>query len=235
MENVDNKAFQAALNRRGQALILLHLASPERGTPNKGILIAYIKGSIAELTPAYVLLEAQGIGYHIHISLNTYSALQDKKDVRLFTHHYLKADKTTQLPVLFGFSDEFERELFGKLISVSGVGPNTARMILSSYTPTEINNGILNGNVALLKSIKGVGPKAAQRLILELKDKLKTSPNNAGESAISDNTIQDEALSALVMLGFNKAKAQKVVNQLLTDNSSVQEVEVLIKEALKIL
>jgi len=187
------------------------------------------------LNPAYVLLEAQGIGYHIHISLHTYNALQGAEEVKLFTHHFVKADKSSNFPILFGFSSEFERSLFGKLISVSGVGPNTARMILSSYTPTEINDAILNGNVALLKSIKGVGPKAAQRLILELKDKLKLGPKSAGETAKTHNTTQDEALSALVMLGFTRAKAQNAVNQAITTNPTVQEVGVLIKEALKIL
>ncbi len=187
------------------------------------------------MNPAYVLIEAQGIGYHIHISLNTYSSLQEKREAKLFTYHYVKADKTSNIPVLFGFAAEFERALFEKLISVSGVGPNTARMILSSYTPSEISEGITSGNVALLQSIKGVGPKAAQRLILELKDKLNLGPKNDAETGKSHNTAAEEALSALVMLGFSRAKAQSAVNQAVKDGAKDEEVEVLIKEALKIL
>jgi Holliday junction DNA helicase RuvA len=190
---------------------------------------------VAELNPAYVLVEAQGLGYHINISLNTYGALQGQNEIRLFTYHFIKADKTTNIPVLFGFAEEMERSLFEKLISVSGVGPNTARVILSSYDPSEISSAIMEGNELLLKSIKGVGPKAAQRLILELKDKLNLAPKNAAKSPQTHNTDTNEALSALVMLGFNRTKAQNAVNQIVSNNPKTQGVEFLIKEALKIL
>lgn len=223
------------MDRDAVSPLLNYIWAARKSAPNKRILIAYIKGSVAELNPAYVLVEAQGLGYHVHISLNTYSALQGKRDIKLFTHHFVKADKSTNIPVLFGFAEEIERALFEKLTSVSGVGPNTARMILSSYAPMEINDAIVQGNVALLKSIKGVGPKAAQRLILELKDKLNLGAENAGKTLKSHNTTADEALTALVMLGFNRSKAQGAVNQALSNNPNVQEVEVLIKEALKIL
>jgi len=182
-----------------------------------------------------VILETQGLGYLLGISLHTYSAIQGKKECKLYTHHYLRVDKNNSHPVLFGFVDENERDLFTKLISVSGVGPNTARVVLSSASPAEIINAIITGNEPMLKSIKGIGPKAAQRLILELKDKLNLPEKDGSETGKMHNTAAVEALSALVMLGFNKAKAQSAINQVVTSDSTLGEVEELIKEALKIL
>lgn len=191
-------------------------------------MYAYIDGRLVFKSPAYVVIDANGVGYHINISLNTYSLLGDAERCKLFTWLHVKEDAHT----LYGFADESERNLFLHLISISGIGPNTGRMMLSSITPAEIQTAIVNGNVAVIQRIKGIGPKSAQRVILELQDKLRK------EGAVSANTpvaktAKDEALAALVMLGFARNAAEKVLDQELNRNGGTLTVEELIKFALK--
>lgn len=194
-------------------------------------MIAFIEGELVEKTPAYVVINCNGVGYMIHISLTTYSRLPDQGKVKLYTELIIREDAHT----LFGFAQVPEKNLFRHLISVSGVGPNTARMILSSMSVEEINHAIVSNNVSVLQTIKGIGAKSAQRIVLDLKDKLEKegvfSEENLG---VSDNTTREEALSALVMLGYNKIAAQKTINQILKKNAGQAfSVEQLIKEALK--
>lgn len=193
-------------------------------------MYAYIDGKLAFKSPAYVVIDAGGVGYHINISLNTYSLLGDGERCRLLTWLHVKEDAHT----LYGFADEGERRLFLHLISISGIGPNTARMMLSSITPLEIQTAIVNGNVSVIQRIKGIGPKSAQRVILELQDKLrKESFETHGLIAAAAPSIKDEALAALVMLGFARNAAEKVVDQEIAKNGSTLTVEQLIKFALK--
>ncbi len=190
----------------------------------------YIKGHITEHSPAHVVVEANGLGYFINISLNTFSAIQSQKEVQLFLHQAIREDAH----LLYGFADKGEREVFRHLISVSGIGVNTARMILSSTSPAELRMAIVAENVNILKSVKGIGLKTAQRVIIELKDKLGKEP--VGENFLSslNNTTRDEALSALVMLGFVKANSQKVVDKIMSEQPALT-VEMVIKQALKML
>lgn len=195
-------------------------------------MYAYISGHISFKCPTYVVLDVGGIGYHVHISLHTYAALADRSSCKLFTWLHIKEDAHT----LYGFFEEEERTLFLHLISVSGIGPSTGRMILSSISPNEIQEAIVSGNVSLMQRIKGIGAKSAQRLILELQDKLKKE--GAGASLISipqHHTVKDEALSALTMLGFGKPAAEKAINQLIRDGNETFTVEKLIKMALNVL
>lgn len=192
-------------------------------------MYAYIEGKLTFKCPAYVVIDAGGVGYHINISLNTYSSLQDKERCKLYTWLYVKEDAHT----LYGFYEEGERRLFLHLISVSGIGPNTGRMILSSITPAEIQNAIIKGDVPLIQRIKGIGPKTAQRVILELQDKLKKEGPDSLISMPANNTAKDEALSALVMLGFAKNIADKALETAIKSNSENLSVEQLIKIALK--
>lgn len=196
-------------------------------------MIEYVKGELAELTPALAVIDCNGVGYAANISLNTYAAIQGKKACKLYIHEAIREDAH----VLFGFADKQERELFLLLISVSGIGGNTARMILSALSPSELVNVISNENANLLKSVKGIGLKTAQRIIVELKDKLKTGTVAAsvGISSLSSPAnaqIQDEAVSALTMLGFPQAASQKVVLAILKEEPDAQ-VEKVIKLALK--
>jgi len=170
-------------------------------------MYAYIDGKLTFKNPAYVVVEAGGIGYHINISLNTYSALGDAERCKLYTWLHVKEDAHT----LYGFADEGERRLFLHLISVSGIGPNTGRMILSSITPVEIQTAIVKADLPLIQRIKGLGAKTAQRLVLELQDKLKKEGADSLISMPQHNTVKDEALSALVMLGFAKQTAKKLL------------------------
>lgn len=192
-------------------------------------MYAYIDGKLAFKCPTYVVIEAGGVGYHINISLHTFSQLADQERCRLYTWLHVKEDAHT----LYGFADEGERRLFLHLISVSGIGPNTGRMILSSITPQEIQTAIVKGDVPLIQRIKGIGPKSAQRLILELQDKLKKEGYDSLMSVPQNNTIKDEALSALVMLGFAKNAAEKAVDQAINAGNESLTVEALIKIALK--
>jgi len=188
----------------------------------------YIIGKLTEVTPAAAVVENQGMGYFIHISLNTYSQLSDKKEAKVFLHQVVREDAQ----LLFGFSDPMEREVFRLLIAVSGVGPNTARMMLSSMAPQEIRNCIVNENVKELKGIKGIGAKTAQRIIIDLKDKMVALEMDGEILPSSNNTIREEALSALVMLGFQKSAVDKVLQQI-CKNGDDENVESLIKKALK--
>lgn len=194
-------------------------------------MYAYIDGKLTFKNPAYVVVEAGGIGYHINISLNTYSALSDAERCKIYTWLHVKEDAHT----LYGFADEGERRLFLHLISVSGIGPNTGRMILSSITPVEIQTAIIKADLPLIQRIKGLGAKTAQRLVLELQDKLKKEGADSLISMPSHNTVKDEALSALVMLGFAKQTAEKTIDQILKVSEGTLSVEQLIKHALKTL
>lgn len=202
-------------------------------------MIEYIKGELAELTPALAVVEAAGVGYALNISLNTYSAIQGKKDVKLFVHEALVTGGRDDSFTLFGFCNKQERELYRLLITVSGVGANTARMILSSLTPAELCNVIANGDERMLKSVKGIGLKTAQRIIVDLKDKIVSMGIAeelhvaASPSAASINTeVRDEAVSALTMLGFSPAPSAKVVSQIITEQPDLP-VEQVVKLALK--
>jgi Holliday junction DNA helicase RuvA len=189
----------------------------------------YINGKIAGLTPANAIIEAGSIGYFLHISLNTYSAINGQQSVKLFLHQVVREDAH----LLYGFSEAGERELFRLLISVSGIGSSTALMMLSSLTPDEIKKAILEENVNLLKSIKGIGAKTAQRVIIDLKDKIGKQP--ATDQILitgQDNTIRDEALSALVMLGFARKSVEKELDKIFKSNPGIT-VEQTIKMALK--
>ncbi|WP_342647057.1 Holliday junction branch migration protein RuvA [Mucilaginibacter sp. CSA2-8R] len=192
-------------------------------------MYAYIDGKLAFKSPAYVIIEAGGIGYHINISLNTFSKLGDAERCRLYVWLHVKEDAHT----LYGFADEGEKRLFLYLISVSGIGPNTGRMMLSSITPEEIQTAIVKGNVAQIQRIKGIGPKSAQRVILELQDKLRKEGPDTLISMPANNTVKDEALSALVMLGFARNAAEKVIDQEMARSTETLSVEQLIKSALK--
>jgi len=194
-------------------------------------MYSFIEGKIADLNPTTAILACQGIGYTINISLNTYTQINGKESCRLHTHLIVREDAL----ILYGFADTSERHVFQQLISVSGVGPNTARLILSSLTPAEVSDAIARENVKLLQSIKGIGGKSALRIIIDLKDKImKDLP--ASENLISShNTNKHEALSALVMLGFNRPIADKVLDQVIKASVGVLPVDQLIKNALKIL
>jgi Holliday junction DNA helicase RuvA len=188
----------------------------------------YIQGTISELNPATVVIDNQGIGYHIQISLNTYSSLSGKEQAVVFIHEIVREDAH----VLYGFYNKSERDIFRHLISVSGIGSNTARMMLSSLSPDEIKGAILSGNVNILNSIKGVGAKTAQRLIVDLKDKLGKTEISGEFLLTQSNTNRDEALSALVMLGFAKNTVEKLLDKILQANPQIS-VENLVKQALK--
>ena len=190
----------------------------------------YIKGKIADLSPAYVIIENNGIGYFIHISLNSFSQLQGKEECKLYIHQSIREDAH----VLFGFSHANEREMFRLLISVSGVGPNTARMMLSSMPSPEVKRAILDEDVNKLKSIKGIGAKSAQRIIVDLKDKVSIASEDEEILAFSNNTLKIETLSALEVLGFSKKNAEKAIDKLISKNPEIT-VEELIKQALKVL
>jgi len=194
-------------------------------------MIAFIEGMLEEKNPAYVVINCNGVGYMLQISLNTYSNIPDKGPVKIFTHQVIREDAH----LLFGFASEDERELFRLLISVSGVGPNTARMILSSMLPAEIKSAIVNNNISMLQSIKGIGAKSAQRIVVDLRDKLEKEGFFKDENLVfSNNTKHEEALSALVMLGFTKNSAQKAIAAILKKRQGVSlTTEELVKEALK--
>ena len=199
-------------------------------------MIEYIKGELAELTPALATVEAAGVGYALNISLNTYSAIQGKKEVKLYVYEAIREDAYS----LYGFANRKERELFLLLISVSGVGTNTARMVLSSLTPAELCNSISTGNERIIKSIKGIGLKTAQRIIVELRDKIvalgiaEEIPAGGAVASPIDNVVKDEAVGALTMLGFAPAPSQKVVVQLLQEHPDAP-VEQVVKMALKLM
>jgi holliday junction DNA helicase RuvA len=191
-------------------------------------MIDYIKGEIAQITPMFLIMETGGIGYMVNISLTTYSALEKKKEFKILIHEVIREDSHQ----LFGFADDDERDIFRLLISVSGVGANTARMMLSSLNPGEIEKAILGSDSNLLKSVKGIGLKTAQRIIIDLKDKVGKHTGSGEIFAFADNTRRDEALSALVMLGFAKSAVSKVLDKIVRDEKNLT-VEDMIKRALK--
>ncbi|MCL2682112.1 MAG: Holliday junction branch migration protein RuvA [Bacteroidales bacterium] len=196
-------------------------------------MFAYIEGKISELTPTYVIVDCGGVGYLIHISLYTYAAIKDQTQAKILTHHLVREDAE----LLYGFSNEHERKLFLHLVSVSGVGANTARMMQSSMSPQELTEAILSGNVNKIQSVKGIGAKTAQRVIVDLRDRLAKEDWGTSFSSAettSANTTKDEALSALVMLGFNRIAAEKVLQNILKINPNLSA-ELLIKEALRML
>lgn len=190
----------------------------------------YISGKLAFRCPAYVVIDAAGVGFHINISLHTFSALSvNENNCKLFVWLHVKEDAHT----LFGFADEGERRLFLHLISVSGIGANTGRMMLSSITPAEIQQAIIKGDVPLIQRIKGIGPKSAQRIVLELQDKLRKEGPDSLITVPVNHNVKEEALSALVMLGFAKIAAEKVIDQIVKKDDENLTVEKLIKIALK--
>lgn len=194
-------------------------------------MFAFIEGTIESLNPASAILNCNGVGYDLAISLNTYTLIKGKAECRLLTHLVVREDAH----ILFGFSNEDERILFRHLISVSGVGANTARLILSSLSPGDVSEAIINAKVGLLQKVKGIGGKTAQRIIIDLKDKLVKDTGIREFLGTSHNTNKEEALSALTLLGFNKAVAEKTVDKILQDEGSSISVEQLIKSALKIM
>jgi Holliday junction DNA helicase RuvA len=202
-------------------------------------MIEYIKGELTELTPALAVVETAGVGYALNISLNTYAAVQGKKEVKLYVHEALVTGGRDDSLTLFGFYNKQERELYRQLITVSGVGANTARMILSSLTPAELCNVIANGDERMLKGVKGIGLKTAQRIIVDLKDKIvslgiaeELHVGKAAGATVVNTGVKDEAVSALTMLGFSPAPSAKVVMAILTEQPDLH-VEQVVKLALK--
>jgi len=193
-------------------------------------VIAYLKGKLTHKTPTFVYVDCNGVGYHVNISLNTYSKLETMEDIKLLTYMHTNDDGQT----LYGFMDNEERAIFVLLISVSGVGPNTGRVILSYMTTDEVKSAIVHENVGALNKVKGIGPKTAKRLILDLKDKiLKVSGDQPMLVASENNTVKNEALSALVALGFPKNTVEKQLKSIIAANPSIDQVEDLIKMVLK--
>ena len=191
----------------------------------------YISGTLAELSPAYAVVEAAGVGYYLNISLQTFSAIEGAEQVKLYTHFIVREDAQ----ILYGFASRQERELFRMLISVSGVGGNTARMILSTYSTSELKNIISSGNAVLLKNVKGLGLKTAQKIIVEISGKmveLGAEVKVQAADPIANNEVYNETIAALVMLGFQKSASDKVVKALLKENPAVQ-VEEAVRQALR--
>jgi Holliday junction DNA helicase RuvA len=193
-------------------------------------MIDYITGKVTELNPACVVVECNGIGYNLNISLNTYAVLEKAVTCKILVHEAIREDAY----LLFGFSEAEERDLFRQLISVSGVGASTARIMLSSFKPADLSRAIAEADVNLIKSVKGIGLKTAQRIIVDLKDKVGKHAGSGEIIAFSDNTAREESLSALVMLGFARNSATKVIDNLLKENRTLQ-VEEIVRRALKLL
>ena len=193
-------------------------------------MYAFISGKIAEITPAYAIVDNHGVGYFINITLNTFTAIGDQTEVKLYTHLQVLEDAHN----LFGFYTSKERDMFELLISVSGVGCNTARLILSSLTVNELSTAIAGEDIRTIQSVKGIGSKTAQRIIVDLKDKVKKTEYTEEIVGVVNNTVKNEALSALVILGFSKNAASKALDKLLKQTPDAS-VEVLIREALKLL
>lgn len=192
-------------------------------------MYAYLQGKFTYKSPAQVYIDVNGVGYEVNISLNTYSHIQNLEQGKLFTHLQVREDAH----VLFGFFDKQEKDMFLLLTGVSGVGAVTARMMLSSLKPEEVSRAILQGNVKLLESVKGIGKKTAERLVLELKDKLGKQPLNANLSVQVDNSLELDALNALTALGISRSQAENAIQKIILAEPSVLELEDLIKKALK--
>lgn len=195
-------------------------------------MIAYLQGRLVHKNPTHVIIDVNGIGYHVNISLNTYGSIKDKEDITLFTHLHIKEDSHS----LYGFNSEEEKQMFLLLISISGVGPSTGLMMQSSLSAAEIETAIINNDVKTIQAVKGIGGKTAQRIILELKDKVKKETSGtapADLSVPSHNTLKNEALSALLRLGLKKPAAEKSVDSILKKSGNTITLEELIKLALK--
>jgi len=204
-------------------------------------MIEYIRGELTDITPAMAVVEAAGVGYALSISLNTFTAIQNKKEVRLYVHEAIVTGGRDDSYTLYGFFSKEERELYRQLITVSGVGANTARMILSSFTPAELCNAIASGDERAIKGVKGIGLKTAQRIIVDLKDKIantdlmQQAASDAGKPVDNINKeVRNEAVSALTMLGFSPAPSAKVVGEILKQQPDLP-VEQIIKQALKLI
>ena len=194
-------------------------------------MINHLRGKLVEKNPTYAVVECAGVGYFVNISLQTFSALPDSESIHLYTHLIVKEDAHT----LYGFHSQLEREVFRLLISVSGVGPSTGRMMISSLEPKEIQQGIVDGDVGLIQSVKGIGAKTAQRIILDLRDKIMKTYQMESESLVTaDLSSKEEALSALEVLGFNAKQSEKVIVKLLKEDPDLN-LEQIIKKALKTL
>lgn len=195
-------------------------------------MFAYLKGKLAHKDPTFVILDIGGVGYEVKISLNTFSKIKDQENIKLFTHFHVKEDAQ----ILFGFADTHEKQVFLHLISISGVGPSTGLMVLSSLSPDEVEQAILGEDVRTIQGVKGIGAKTAQRIILELKDKVGKGAESGDLINIptsGKNAIRNEALAALVTLGINKAAAQKSIDRILKDSPNEISLEELIKLALR--
>lgn len=190
----------------------------------------YIKGTLEELSPAEAVVECHGIGFRLQISLNTYDRLQGQKDVRIYVYHHIREDEET----LYGFCDKEERRIFTLLIGVSGIGPNTARMVLSSLTADEVSTAVISGDVNRIKGVKGIGLKTAQKVIIELKDKISKGGAELDLSGGTAGANTSEACSALVMLGFTKNAVEKTVASIVKKEPGLS-LEDIIKKALKML
>ena len=191
-------------------------------------MITHIRGKLVEKNPTYAIIECNGVGYFLHISLNTFSKIPDSEAVLLFTHLSIREDAHT----LFGFADKTEREIFKLLISVSGVGPSIARTMLSSMTTEQIQQAIASEDIPAIQSVKGIGAKTAQRVIIDLKDKILKTYELREDSINTNNTIKEEALSALEVLGFNRRQVDKVIQKIIQESPNIS-LENIIKQALK--
>jgi len=193
-------------------------------------MIAYLEGKLTSKSATQVHLDVGGLAYEVNISLNTYSYIEEKEEVKLFTYLHVKEDSHT----LYGFLDESEKQMFKLLISVSGIGPNTARVILSYMNVKEVQSAILNDNVAAFKKVKGVGPKTAKLIILDLKEKVaKTALSNDVSLVFKENNLKEEALAAFAALGFQKTKVEKLIDKILVDQPQLNQVESIIKAILR--
>ena len=191
-------------------------------------MITHIRGKLVEKNPTYAVIECNGVGYFLHISLNTYSKIPDIEAIKLYTYLSIKEDSHT----LFGFSDKVEREIFKLLISVSGVGTSIARTMLSSMTPEQIQHAIASEDVATIQSVKGIGAKTAQRVIIDLRDKIVKTYQLTEDSPLSNNTLKEEALSALEVLGFSRKQVDRLVQRIIQETPDTT-LENIIKQALK--
>jgi len=191
-------------------------------------MISHLRGKLVEKYPTHLIVECGGMGYFVNISLHTYSLVKDREDILIYTHLLIKEDSHS----LFGFAEPSEREIFRLLISVSGVGPSTGRAVLSSLSPSEVRDAIIQGDVPTIQGVKGIGAKTAQRLILDLKDKILKVETGGELSPQTNNTNKEEALSALEVLGFPRKQSEKVVERVVSGDSSLS-VEDIIKQALK--
>jgi holliday junction DNA helicase RuvA len=200
---------------------------------NKLIMITHIEGKLVEKTPTYAVIDCGGVGYFLHISLNTYSKIGSQERCKLFAH--ITVNMMDGAQTMYGFAEESERTMFRLLISVSGVGAGAGRLLLSSFGPAELQQVIVNGNITALRSVKGIGEKTAQRIVVDLKDKVMKEEIQSSVSFIPHNNIREEALAALVMLGFVKHAADKAIEKAMKSSAEQMNVEQTIKQALKFL